>query len=112
MDSTDWNFTKRYILANTKHPVATGGSPIVTWLPNQLDSVLRMMLVTEAGIDREALDPQLAVMVEEISLRAEAQQRVLTREVARLSAERGETATAVDAAEKAAAKAVNESAYA
>lgn len=29
-----WNLTKEYILKNTKHTRATGGSPIVTWLPN------------------------------------------------------------------------------
>lgn len=91
-----WNFTKHYILKRTKHPVATGGSPIVTWLPNQLDAVLQQMLITEAGIDREALPPQYQTMVEEISLRAEAQQRVLTREVARLTIERGAQAAKVD----------------
>ena len=37
-----WNFTKEYILKHTKHPVATGGSPIVTWLPNQLAAVLKV----------------------------------------------------------------------
>jgi indoleamine 2,3-dioxygenase len=26
-----WNFTKEYIIKYTDHPVATGGSPIVTW---------------------------------------------------------------------------------
>lgn len=26
-----WNFTKEYIIKHTEHPVATGGSPIVTW---------------------------------------------------------------------------------
>lgn len=26
-----WNFTKEYIIKHTSHPVATGGSPIVTW---------------------------------------------------------------------------------
>lgn len=30
-----WCFTREYILKKTSHPVATGGSPIVTWLPNQ-----------------------------------------------------------------------------
>ena len=28
-----WCFTREYILKKTTHPVATGGSPIVTWLP-------------------------------------------------------------------------------
>lgn len=35
-----WNLTKEYILKHTKYPRATGGSPIVTWLPNQLKAVL------------------------------------------------------------------------
>ena len=30
-----WCFAREYILKRTAHPVATGGSPIVTWLPNQ-----------------------------------------------------------------------------
>lgn len=80
--------------------MATGGSPIVTWLPNQLDAVLQQMLVTEASIDRNSLQPQHRVMVEEIAQRAEAQQRVLVREVAKLSAERGHNAVGVDAVEK------------
>lgn len=38
-----WCFTREYILKRTNHPVATGGSPIVTWLPNQLMAVLNAM---------------------------------------------------------------------
>ncbi|MCJ1282266.1 hypothetical protein MMC26_001589 [Xylographa opegraphella] len=39
-----WCFTREYILKKTAHPVATGGSPIVTWLPNQLQAVLDLMV--------------------------------------------------------------------
>ncbi|MCJ1316776.1 hypothetical protein MMC15_002097 [Xylographa vitiligo] len=39
-----WCFTREYILKKTAHPVATGGSPIVTWLPNQLQAVLDLMI--------------------------------------------------------------------
>lgn len=39
-----WRFVKRYILAFTAHPVATGGSPIVQYLPNQLLTVWQMLL--------------------------------------------------------------------
>jgi indoleamine 2,3-dioxygenase len=39
-----WCFTKEYILKKTKHPKATGGSPIVTWLPNQLQAVMQAMI--------------------------------------------------------------------
>ena len=42
-----WGFTKEYILRHTKHKTATGGSPIVTWLPNQLQAVLEQMVETE-----------------------------------------------------------------
>lgn len=38
-----WLFAREYILKRTMHPTATGGSPIVTWLPNQLAAVLEMM---------------------------------------------------------------------
>lgn len=61
------------------------------------------MMITEASIDRNALQPQHRVMVEEIALRAEAQQRVLVREVAKLSAERGQQSVGVDAVERAGA---------
>ncbi|KAI0394662.1 indoleamine 2,3-dioxygenase-like protein [Xylariaceae sp. FL0594] len=38
-----WCFAREYILKQTSHPTATGGSPIVTWLPNQLQAVLDEM---------------------------------------------------------------------
>ncbi|KAF2029258.1 hypothetical protein EK21DRAFT_101324 [Setomelanomma holmii] len=41
-----WCFTREYILKHTSHPTATGGSPIVTWLPNQLQAVLAQMVET------------------------------------------------------------------
>jgi indoleamine 2,3-dioxygenase len=31
-------------LKKTSHPTATGGSPIVTWLPNQLQAVMQAMV--------------------------------------------------------------------
>ena len=38
-----WNLTKKYVTNNTKHPVATGGTPITTWLPNQLGATMENM---------------------------------------------------------------------
>ena len=35
-----WNFAKEYIIKKTQYPQATGGSPMATWLPNQLSVVL------------------------------------------------------------------------
>lgn len=40
-----WQFVQKYILANTKYAVATGGTPITTWLPNQIGAVLEYMTV-------------------------------------------------------------------
>lgn len=39
-----WSFVKKYILENSNHPVATGGSPILTYLPNQLICVLDTLI--------------------------------------------------------------------
>lgn len=36
-------FAREYIIKRSNYPVATGGSPIVTWLPNQLSAVMEMM---------------------------------------------------------------------
>ncbi|KAL1990424.1 hypothetical protein VTN49DRAFT_6263 [Thermomyces lanuginosus] len=41
-----WLFAREYIIRRTYHPTATGGSPIVTWLPNQLSAVMELMLDT------------------------------------------------------------------
>lgn len=38
-----WMFAREYIIKRSKYPVATGGSPIVTWLPNQLAAVMELM---------------------------------------------------------------------
>lgn len=35
-----WMFVQRYILSTTPYPVATGGTPITSWLPNQIEAVL------------------------------------------------------------------------
>jgi indoleamine 2,3-dioxygenase len=47
-----WCFTREYILKKTSHPTATGGSPIVTWLPNQLQAVMQAMTDVWEGSGR------------------------------------------------------------
>lgn len=37
-----WAMVKKYIIDNIKYPKATGGTPITTWLPNQLGASLEM----------------------------------------------------------------------
>ncbi len=38
-----WMFVCKYIMDNTKYHVATGGTPITTWIPNQIEAVLKYM---------------------------------------------------------------------
>lgn len=46
-----WNLTKKYIINNTSHPVATGGTPITTWLPNQLGATINRMFEITMHLD-------------------------------------------------------------
>ncbi|CAO3686796.1 unnamed protein product [Umbelopsis ramanniana] len=79
-----WNFTKSYIIKHTQHAVATGGSPITTWLPNQLGTVLDQMIEVGNTINRNNLTEENQMALDAIWKRAEAQKRVLNREVATL----------------------------
>lgn len=38
-----WQFVQKYIMANTPYAKATGGTPITSWLPNQLKAVMHQM---------------------------------------------------------------------
>mmetsp|Transcript_37877 Transcript_37877/g.33893 ORF Transcript_37877/g.33893 Transcript_37877/m.33893 type:complete len:224 (-) Transcript_37877:247-918(-) len=80
-----WNFTKSYIINFTNHPVATGGSPIVTWLPNQLGAIMDRMEEACQAIDSMTKTQPLSkvnmTIKNDIQKRTEAQKRVLTREV-------------------------------
>lgn len=49
--SGHWQFVQRYIMANTKHPTATGGTPIISWLPNQIKAVLSYQTAIIARIE-------------------------------------------------------------
>lgn len=38
-----WQFVQKYIMANTKYAKATGGTPIISWIPNQITAVINYM---------------------------------------------------------------------
>ena len=61
--------------------MATGGSPITTWLPNQLAVVLNAMVDVGKSIDPAKLTPYNRALSLELTARAEAQARILEREV-------------------------------
>ncbi|GJN70934.1 indoleamine 2,3-dioxygenase family protein [Purpureocillium lilacinum] len=83
-----WCFAREYILKRTSHPTATGGSPIVTWLPNQLEAVLEDMATIHARAHREDARGlgKTAEAVMEAALR---QRETLRKEVDKYCAERG-----------------------
>lgn len=100
-----WMFTKSYIIQRTTYDIATGGSPILQYLPNNLGVVLKVLEesfdeFTQA--DRAALgasngdakhrisDTELLQNVEQAGKRAGAQRRMLEREVAELLREKEE----------------------
>lgn len=82
-----WNFTKEYILKYTKHPVATGGSPIVTWLPNQLKAVLDSMIEVLPKINPAKLTAKSKKDLSAIKEKVETQRKVLVKEVEKLKKE-------------------------
>lgn len=85
-----WCFTREYILKKTTHPVATGGSPIVTWLPNQLMAVHEAMAAVwnecGAGIRDVA---RLGAECEDVMELALVQRETLRKEVEKYCQERG-----------------------
>ncbi|KAF9739802.1 elongation factor Tu GTP binding domain-containing protein [Paraphaeosphaeria minitans] len=81
-----WCFTREYILKRTMHPTATGGSPIVTWLPNQLQAVLEQMVDT--GVYCKGVHG-----VGDMMEMASSQRETLKKEVAKYCSEGGVSTT-------------------
>ncbi|KAG6017297.1 hypothetical protein E4U41_004247 [Claviceps citrina] len=83
-----WCFAREYILKRTSHPTATGGSPIVTWLPNQLEAVLAEMANID-DLSRRDDARGLGRTCEAIMEAALRQKETLRKEVDKYCAERG-----------------------
>lgn len=88
-----WLFAREYIIKRSKHPTATGGSPIVTWLPNQLSAVMELMekVYVDSGLSNEVVNDHqgnykwLKTMMEDVT-----EQKVkLHKEVKKYCEERG-----------------------
>ncbi|KAK4200701.1 hypothetical protein QBC40DRAFT_225080 [Triangularia verruculosa] len=79
-----WCFAREYILKQTSHPTATGGSPIVTWLPNQLGAVLDEMERVYDG-DKDRLGGEMEGVMDLVGR----QREMLGKEVRRFCEERG-----------------------
>lgn len=83
-----WLFAREYIIRRSSHPTATGGSPIVTWLPNQLMAVMDLM-VDVYRVSGLAAMPGKQHGLEEMMANVTDQRGKLEREVARWCQERG-----------------------
>jgi indoleamine 2,3-dioxygenase len=82
-----WCFTREYILKKTSHPTATGGSPIVTWLPNQLQAVMEAMVEVwesngKGGLGKKCEDVMEALYTQRETLRKEVEKYCRERGVA------------------------------
>lgn len=44
-----WQFVQKYIMKNTTYPIATGGTPILSWIPNQIGATLEAMKMTQTN---------------------------------------------------------------
>lgn len=81
-----WLFAREYIIKRSRHPTATGGSPIVTWLPNQLFAVMGLMVKTyEGGLEGRGEGKGLVGMMANVR----EQRGKLQTEVERWCEERG-----------------------
>jgi indoleamine 2,3-dioxygenase len=83
-----WLFAREYIIRRSKHPTATGGSPIVTWLPNQLFAVMDLMASVYDGMgakERAAAGKGIEEMMQAVTN----QREKLDTEVKRWCQERG-----------------------
>lgn len=84
-----WCFAREYILKQTSHPTATGGSPIVTWLPNQLQAVMEEMVEVYASVGGQGGPTDLGEQCRDIMDLANRQQETLRKEVDKYCEERG-----------------------
>ncbi len=73
-----WVLTNMYILNFSKHPVATGGSPIATWLPNQLITVIEFIKKHKRYAED---DSSRKSYLEAIVKRCEADERIIYKQV-------------------------------
>ncbi|MEM1349706.1 MAG: hypothetical protein AAGI01_14185, partial [Myxococcota bacterium] len=80
-----WQFVQRYIMANTKYATATGGTPITSWLPNQIDACLtHARALTERVRDISSLTPETAAILAELSGLQDKRERILTDQLTEL----------------------------
>ncbi|RMZ91085.1 hypothetical protein DV736_g1676, partial [Chaetothyriales sp. CBS 134916] len=87
-----WLFAREYIIKRSSHPTATGGSPIVTWLPNQLMAVMDAMdqVYKDSGLESMVQEEEKGMaFVKGVMDKMREQRDKLDKEVKKYCEERG-----------------------
>eukprot|EP00386_Alphamonas_edax_P001093 GDKI01003187.1.p1 GENE.GDKI01003187.1~~GDKI01003187.1.p1 ORF type:complete len:530 (-),score=174.48 GDKI01003187.1:114-1703(-) len=82
-----WMFVQKYIMPNTKYELATGGTPITSWLPNQISATLSYLEEILAELDSkvkagETLSAEAQTVVDHVRSRLPAKKEVLAGQLA------------------------------
>lgn len=87
-----WQFVQKYIMANTKYPKATGGTPITSWLINQIEAVLHYesvilaVLAENEGAFKDSLSADAAAWYQDLASGYPLKRKLLEEQVALLQA--------------------------
>jgi indoleamine 2,3-dioxygenase len=77
---THWVLTNLYIIRKSTHPVATGGSPITTWLPNQLLTVIEFIKNNAKYAMEGEIPSNLQYSLNAIVTRADSDETIIKRQ--------------------------------
>lgn len=82
-----WQFVQKYILAHTRYATATGGTPITTWIPNQIEAALAYLqqLIDELAPRRDALSHEARARLDRIAAEQGKRIRILEAQIEELS---------------------------
>ena len=97
-----WQFVQKYIMANTTYAKATGGTPITSWLPNQLKAVMQQMqdvldVITTLQVD---MDEVTAAIVSSNQTTLPHKQKLLEEQLAMVAGEQFSAEKVFDLNEK------------
>jgi len=81
---THWIFTKIHIIQKSTHPVGSGGSPITTWLSNQLLTTIKYIKDNCKYAISDELPSYMLSSLNSILIRADSDETVIKRETENL----------------------------
>jgi indoleamine 2,3-dioxygenase len=64
-----WQFVQRYIMQNTVYPKATGGTPIISWIPNQINAVLKTMQECFNNLPKKYVEENIPNWIKEFKIK-------------------------------------------